>query len=268
VILNREPDWQALAEINFLLYRRMAEHLNAALAAISLTDPSNSKTGQPAQFWQQRALNETLNALNLHNAWSSLIRHKAGETMMPQHQRRFQANDLLRWLARELQLMYTPQASQDITLSGNRETLQEALLLLRSSAQMLGPGVHLQAQATHDGLWFRVRYRWYKSPPANLGALLESLGKHWRGRGTAFELLRAQDFLAMNDCPLVYQVVDDYCELAFFIYALGKKPMTARTPRSNLEVNRPLMLSDEDSVSTLIFGSAEPSTVVKTPRSG
>lgn len=264
--MNREPDWETIAEINFLLHRRMSEHLNAALSAVSLIDTTESKTGQPPQFWQQRALNETLNVLDLHNAWASLVRYKMGETFMPQHKRQFQANDLLRWLARELQLIYTPQAASDVTLSGNRETLQEALVLLRSSAHMLGPGVQLFAQPTSEGMWFHVRFHWHKPPPTTLDSLLESFGQDWRARSTVFELKRARDFLAMNNCELTYQVVDEFCELSFFVYAVGKKPSPSTTPRTQLPQSSDVIaFSSNDSASTLIFADREQTTLVKTP---
>ena len=239
----------------------MSEHLNAALAAISLLEPNEESKSEMEGFWQARAVEQVLNALNLHNAWSSLIRYKMGESLMPQQTRQFQANDLLRWLSRELQLDDTPQSPKDVTLSGNRETLQEALLLLRSCAQMLGPNVHLFAQNHEDGMWFRVRYDTLKPPPPTVEDLIASLGRNWRARSTAFELARAKDFLAINGCELLYQISKEgYCEMAFFIPAVGKKAKTS-PHLAQLQTSPYVVVQPANRSTTITFNDNEPETV-------
>jgi hypothetical protein len=202
--------------MNFLLNRRMAEHLNAALAAISLI---GTESAEQDKFWQERALVEALHALNMHMAWSSLVRHKTGETFLPQHMRQFTASEMLSWLANELRLPHNPSIKQDLILIGNRETLQEALLLLRSCAFTLGPNVRLSAQADARGIWFRVTYQVVAPAPPTLDALIEALTGSWRAGSAGFELRRAHDFLTMNGCELVYRVGETHCELAFYVQA-------------------------------------------------
>src|SRR5215207_5104496 len=102
--MSKEPDWDSLGSMNFVVNRRMAEHLNAALAAISLI--GTSEGDQPPEFWLDRAMSEVLRSLNLHIAWASLIRHKLGEHFLPQHMLQFRASELMRWLATELQLSH------------------------------------------------------------------------------------------------------------------------------------------------------------------
>lgn len=220
--MNREPDWEALDEINFAIHRRMVEHLNAALAAISLINSADPAETTP-EFWQKRALNEVLTALNTHNAWASLVRHKLGESFLTQHVRQFYAGELLTWVAVQLQIGNISLPKNDLLMSGNRETLQEALLLLYSCASVLGPGVRLMAQIEPGGIWFRVRYSALKPPPASLDALLESLIANWRSQNAAFELKRARDFLAMNQCHLIYRSDAEHGEFAFFVSALTRQ---------------------------------------------
>lgn len=212
---NHEPDWQSLDEINFAIHRRMVEHLNAALAAISLVTAETE--AKSPEFWQQRALNEVLTALNTYNAWASLIRYKQGEHFLTQHIRSFKASDMLNWIAAQLQLGVISLPGEEVLLNGNRETLQEALLLLHSSAYMLGPGVRLVVQIEPKGMWFRIRYSALRAQPVSFDALVEQLSGHWRARNAAFELLRARDFLAMNGCELLYVCLQDHCEFKFFI---------------------------------------------------
>ncbi|PJF38363.1 MAG: hypothetical protein CUN54_11020, partial [Phototrophicales bacterium] len=45
---------------------------------------------------------------------------------------------------------------------------------------------------------------------------------NWRSQSAAFELRRARDFLSMNGCELKYTVTTAYCELSFFVKAVGK----------------------------------------------
>ncbi len=217
-----EPDWESLSEINFILYRRMSEHLNAALAAISLLGAPEAP--ENPEFWRERALSEVMNSLGLHNAWASLVRFRLGEQFQAQNLMQFTASEMLDWLSAELQLSSVEPLEADILLFGNRESLQEALLLLHSCASMFGPGVTLQAQIEGRGMWFRVRYQSMKLPPPSLDALiasLERLPETWRNRNCVFELKRARDFLRMNNCDLLYTVEGHLCELAFFVPAVA-----------------------------------------------
>ena len=81
----REPDWESLSELEFLLMRRLTDPLNAALVSISLTKSAPTKD-QPPGFWQNQAKNQVRSVLNLTKAWQALIRYKVGERSSPDHQ--------------------------------------------------------------------------------------------------------------------------------------------------------------------------------------
>ena len=217
---SQEPDWESLGSIQFLLHQRIAERLNTALAAIQLFNTPEAADTPPG-FWQQRASDAALRALEIENAWSSLIRHKLGEHFLPQHMLHFHTSELIRWLALEIGCPQYATPGEDMLLHGNRETLQEALLLLHSCAGTLGPHVRLIAQPTGKGMWFRVRYGLVKTPPPSLDTLLDSLAAagNWRAETALFELRRAYDFLSMNGCALRYRVEAEYGELALRIPA-------------------------------------------------
>lgn len=209
------------------MYQRVIEQMNAALGAVHLSaDPAGKD--KPAEFWQERAIKQLRRAISLYNAWNNLIRYKSGLVQIPKTMRQFRGSEMLEWLASELSTRHTLEPEHERLLAGNRETLQEALLLLHSCAHTLGPGVRLVTQNDHDGMWFRVRYNIYKTPPQTLEALLDQLPENWRAEHTVFELQRAQDFLAMNQCTLEYRVEDTYCELGFFV----KSARAAKTPAS------------------------------------
>lgn len=230
--MSHEPDWESLGSIQFLLYQRVAENLNAALAAISLVDAPEAADAPPG-FWRDRASDAVLRALQIENAWSSLIRNKLGEHFLPQHMLHFRAAELIRWLAVEIRCPENTAAiGDDVILIGNRETLQEALLLLHSCAGTLGPHVRLAVQQTDSGMWFRIRYGLVKTPPPTLNALMDALAEagNWRAETALFELKRAYDFLLMNGCALHYQVHADCGELAFIIPAA--RPGSVRTPQA------------------------------------
>lgn len=248
--MNREPDWESLNNVNFLIHRRMTEHLNAALAAISLIGAEEDD--KPPEFWQERAMSEVLRSLNLHNAWASLIRHKLGEHFLPQHMLQFKASDLLRWLATELQLSHFENLPDDIILFGNRETLQEALLLLHSCSTTLGPRVRVQAEPKGSGMWFRVRYDAVKNSPPTLDRLFAALEKRpdsWRALSALFELRRARDFLRMNESELHYTLGQGYCEFAFFVNSAGEAE--AATLQSQ-HMTTTLLTSGQDITDTVI----------------
>jgi hypothetical protein len=201
-MMNREPDWEALAEINFLIHRRMAEYLNDALAAVNQMDKPD-----PEGVTKSRVVKRIAEAQNLHTAWASLVSFKAGEPGL-KSSGHFEARPLLDWLAAELQLQNASMPEGEIILAGNRETLQEALLLLRSCAFTLGPGLRLLVEGQKYGLWFRIQYRSVGKPPSTLEDLLLELRGNWRSQSAALELRSARDFLSMNNYELFYTVQD------------------------------------------------------------
>jgi hypothetical protein len=205
--MMREPDWETLSEINFLMSRRVVDQLQGALGLL----------GQADEAKRQRATGAVQSALDLYNAWADLIRYKSGETPL-NSPTRFDGHDLLEWIAVTLQINDLPQPEGEIMLRGNRATLQEALLLLQSCAHTLGPGVRVRVESHRHGLWFRVRYASVSQPSANLEELLASLRANWRLQSAGFELRCAREFLLMNSCELFYTLHDQECELAFFVW--------------------------------------------------
>ncbi len=213
-----QPDWDSLADANFLMRRRLIEHLNAAVGAVNLIDTPEGGA-KPADFWKSRAIRHIMRAQHLYEAWNLLIRYKAGHHVTRTHL--FRAGDLLEWLASETYQTYSPHPDHDLLLIGNRETLQEALLLVHSAAYSLGPGVRLHTQVKDDRFAFRVRYQAAKPGAQTLADLLEQLVNDWRTESAAYELRRAQDFLQMNDCELTLVQGDRCCELGFSVATAG-----------------------------------------------
>lgn len=216
----REPDWDALAELQFLLYNRVADSLNAALSSIALSDMPEAQ-GRPPGFWKERAMIRVANVLNLVVAWSHLIRYKRGEPIPTQAQRTFRANALLTWLSGQLHITPPPLIEADPLLHGNQETLQEALLMLYSAAQALGTGVRLETEVTRLGTWFHVRFARPATLPSTLDALLASFREHWRDQSTRFELTIARDFVRMNGAELMLGTSGMQADLMFFVRAAG-----------------------------------------------
>lgn len=217
--MNRiEPNWDTLADVNFLVRRRLVEHLNAAIGAVNIIDTPEAG-GKPVEFWKTRAIRHIMQAQNLYEAWNMLARHKSGQTAA--YSRQFRAGDLLEWLASETSQTYVPRSDHDRVLTGNRETMQEALLMIYSAAHTIGPSVQLITECGDDGYWFRVRYQTSKRQPKTLEGLFEQLEDDWRTGNAAYELSRAQDFLELNNCTLTYLRLSDACELGFFVAAAG-----------------------------------------------
>jgi hypothetical protein len=221
----REPNWKTLADVHFVMQRRMLEYLNAAVGALTLIDTPEG-AAKPDNFWKERALRQVMRAHNLFNAWNALIRHKTGQRPAPSAMRQFSAADVIEWLAVELRHSSGDRSGSDRLLHGNRETLQEALLLLHSAAYSIGPGVRTITAQRPAGMWFRVRYTTYKPPPPTLAALREQLASDWRTEMAAYELERAQDFLELNGLALEYLIGDGYCELGFFVRAVQPGPLS------------------------------------------
>ncbi|NDJ75854.1 MAG: hypothetical protein GYB65_06320 [Chloroflexi bacterium] len=216
----REPDWEALADLQFLLYNRIADSLNAALSAIALSDMPDAGD-KPPGYWKERASNKIANVLNLFTAWSYLIRYKMGETIPDRAVRPFPANSLLEWVGKQLQLSPPPRIDTDPLLHANQETLQEALILLYSAAFTQGSGVRLEVEASEQGLWFRIRFNRLKTMPATFDELVESFGDHWRAQDTVFELKTARDFVRLNGSELMLAATQHMGEFGFFVRRAG-----------------------------------------------
>jgi hypothetical protein len=224
--MNREPDWESLSEINFLLYSRMTEQLNTALEALE-----NVRDNSPNRA---RAEESVSSALAMYTAWANLIRQKAGESPLVSAQQRFGSRELLEWIAATLQMPDLPQSDTNITLKGNRAIIQEALMLLQSCAHTLGPGVRVLVEKHPRGLWFRVCFRSLSDPADSLEELLATLRANWRVQSAAFELRSARDFLQLNGSELYYRVQDRDCELSFFVWS-AEQPSGSRSPRERAE---------------------------------
>lgn len=212
--MRHEIDWESLAELQFLLYSRIADSLNTALSGIALSDMPEAQD-KPPGFWKERATIQVSNVLNLFTAWSNLIRFKLGETIPEHALRPFPANALLDWLGAQLQLSPVPHLPDNPALYANQETLQEAVLLLYSAAFTQGADVRLELEPDGDGIWFRVRFMRTRPMPETFDALLASFSDHWRDQVTHFELATARDFVALNGLELALNASDDQGEFAF-----------------------------------------------------
>jgi hypothetical protein len=216
ILQDTTTNWKRLADVNFLIYRRMTNYLSAALGAVNLI---GTDTEQSVEYWKQRAIKQLMRANQLYSAWNHLLQVKGVDQVSPPSQRLFRATDLMEWLATEMAQHYSYHPDHDRLLQGNRELLQEALLLIHSAAYSLGPGVRLLTQAMPNGMWFRIRYNLLKKAPAALEGLLETLTTDWRSEMTAFELFCASEFLALNNSSLDYSVDEQHATLGFFIPA-------------------------------------------------
>lgn len=238
--------------------RRMTEPLNASLAAIELLH-LDSAADRPREYWQERASREVLGVLNLVNAWHALVRFKLGELLPQQHIRPFNAQDMLDWLSVQLELSSPLRIKTDIMLESSKEALQEALLMLYSAAYTLGPNVHLVVKRVSNGVWFRIRYaRVGKNQcPDGLAHLMDALRGNWRLEDTAFELRLADDFITLSGSKLHFQGTEQFCELAFFVYGVGKRPAE---PLNSVEVNAPPTVSEspEEDFPLIVSQDAEP----------
>lgn len=222
----REPDWDALADLQFLLYNRITGALNEAVSSMELSDMPEAQD-KPPGYWKNRATSKVINVLNLFNAWTYLIRHKQGLPIPERAIRPFRANDLLTWVGVQLQLNPIPQLKSNPLLHANQETLQEAILLLHSAAYTQGSGVRMEVEASKLGAWFKVRFNRSKPLPNTLDELLESFGDHWRAQDTVFELKTARDFVALNKAELVLITTPTHGEFTFFVRAAGRNLTSA-----------------------------------------
>ncbi len=259
--MKREPDWEALSDLQFLLYNRIADSLNAALSAIALSDMPEAQD-KPPGYWKNRATAKIANVLNLFMAWSYLIRYKMGESIPERSIRPFHVNALLVWLAEQLQISPTPQILTNPLLHANQETLQEALLLLYSAAFSQGTNVRLEMETTDLGLWFRVKFTRTNPLPQTLDDLLKSFGDHWRAQDTVFELTTARDFVRLNGSELILSTVDNIGELAFFVVRVAKsktKPVDAGAKSIKVQAK------ETSATPVIAESSITPERVIETP---
>jgi hypothetical protein len=227
----REPDWEALGDIQFVLYNRVANQLNEAVSGITLSDMPEA-SDQPPGYWKERATARVLNVLNMFTAWTWLIGFKMGEPIPERAIRPFRTNDLLGWIGNQLQ--FSPPMTTELNplLRANQETLQEALLLLYSVAYTQGSGVRLVCEAATLGTWFRMRFDRYKPLPESIDALIASFGDHWREQDSLFELTMARDFVRLNKCELLLVTTPQHGEFAFFVPATVNKRRTGELPQA------------------------------------
>jgi len=216
----REPDWDALSDLQFILYQRIAGALNEALSSIALSGAPEAQD-RPPGFWQDRAADKIANVLNLFTAWSYLVQYKVDRAAVERTLRPFPINSLLAWLARQLQLSPAPRLASDPLLHANQETLQEALLLLYSAAYTYGGSVRLELEASRLGVWFHLKFKRHAPLPTSYDALLAAPDDHWRAQQTAFELASARDFLRLNGSDVALGASDSLGEFLFFVRAAG-----------------------------------------------
>jgi len=219
--MRREPDWESLNQINFIIARRVGDSLNAALNALRLAEMPESKLDP--QIWRDRAKAAIANVLNLHQAWGALYQFKTGMQLPPNSIRPFQVQALLDWMTVQMELMPPPQAKQDITIIGNQASIQEALLLLYSVGATQGTSVHLNLELTDNGGWFRVRFIRPSPMPNTLNEVIKSFGESWRSQDAAFELQIAGYFIEMNGGKIAVNWDKDQKlgEFSFFVYKAG-----------------------------------------------
>ncbi len=234
----REPDWESLADLQFILYNRIAGSLNEALSGIALSDMPEAQD-KPPGFWKDRATTKIAGVLNLFTAWSYLIRFKMGESLPERAIRPFQANTLLAWLGAQLQLDPPPQTESNPQLHANQETLQEALLLLYSVAFTQGAGVRLELEVSRLGMWFRVKFSRTQPMPSTLDELLAGFGDHWRAQDTGFELATARDFVRLNGAELMLNSSSAHGEFMFFVRAAGAPKKKTPPPPARAQVPPP-----------------------------
>lgn len=223
--VRHQPDWQSLSEINFLLYNRMADGLNAASSAMSLAEMSDG-TGQSAEWWYQRAKAKVDGVLNLVMSLSWLIQFKSGSSLPEKAIQPFHLQTLLDWISLHLQLVPPLTAEENTLLLANQHSIQEALLLLHSVASSQGSGVAIGLHPFVDGAHFRVRFARLRPTRAHhsVDSFINEQGNHWRQQTIAFELGLARDFLQMNQIEL--HLVDNGLlgEFSFRLYKPGKVP--------------------------------------------
>lgn len=231
--MQREPDWEALNEFNFLLYSRIADALNAALSAMTIAEMPDSG-GRTPKWWYDRSQSKVELVLNTVMAWSWLIQYKTGIDLTEKVVRPFQLQNALDWLTLNLQLAPPLIIDNDMLIAANQQTMQEALLLLHSVASTQGSGVLIAFKADDSGVNIRVRFARLRpaDPYQSVDDMLAAQGSHWRQQAIAFELAVARDFLKMNNIELAIEDDGTIGEFIFYIYQAGKQPHIPATPIS------------------------------------
>lgn len=221
--MMREPDWESLNDLNFLVYTRLANTLNAALSALELADTPGLDDQTPL-WWRERAHTKVTGTLSTLMAWSWLIQHKNGMQLPQQAIRSFPLQNTVNWLSEKLQLDGRGQAPSSLILEGNQETFQEAILLLHSVATSQGSGVKVAWEQKGDNVEFTCSFkrRRRREPYADLEALLNSFKGHWRSQLTLFELQIAQHLLELSHAPLGFKDDGQFGEFHFVLVGATK----------------------------------------------
>lgn len=231
--MMREPDWESLNDLNFLVYTRLANTLNAALSALELADTPGLDDQTP-RWWRNRAHAKLSGTLSTLMAWSWLIQHKNGMQLPQQAIRSFELQTTVDWLSEKLQLGNRGQASSTLILTGNPETFQEAILLLHSVSMSQGSSVKVAWEQKSDQVEFSCSFkrRRKREPYANVDDLLASFNTHWRAQLTSFELQIAKHLLELNHSKLEF--IDDG-KLGEFRFSL---PGTTKVIPTSIPINR------------------------------
>ncbi len=231
--MMREPDWESLNDLNFLVYTRLANTLNAALSALELADTPGLDHQTP-QWWRDRAHDKLNGTLSTLMAWSWLIQHKNGMQLPQQAIRSFELQTTVDWLSEKLQLGNRGQATSTLVLHGNPETFQEAILLLHSVAMSQGSGVKVAWEQKSDKVEFSCSFkrRRKREPHASIEELLASFNTHWRAQLTSFELQIAKHLLELNSSTLEF--IDDG-KFGEFRFSL---PGTTKIIQPSIPINR------------------------------
>lgn len=226
--MNRDPDWEALNQLNFMLAPRISAPLNEALNALALAEMPELD-GDP-QLWRDKAKVVIGNLLHLYQAWSALIQFKNGIKMPPNAIRPFPVQALLDWLTLQLGLIPPARAKRNFYLNGNQSSIQEALLLLYTVSVTQGTEVHLVVDPNVSGSWFRIRFARNKPMPTSVDEMLNSFRSDWRSQDSAFELRLARDFVELNGSQITinWNEKQGLGEFAFFIRQdRAQKPATS-----------------------------------------
>lgn len=236
---QHQPDWESLSEFNFLLYRRTVDGLNAALSALDVAAMPD-KSSLPAEWWYARSRDKVEAVLNLSMAWSWLIQFKVGIELTQQVIRPFDLQEMLDWLTTNLQLRPALYYDKKLMLLGNKQSIQEAILMLHSVGGTLGR-VRLKITPAEDKTVVAImvsRLREQK-PFGAVKEILGELGEHWRERTIAFELQTALDFLNMNKLALDLKDDGSTLQFSFTIPVANSKNKARREDQR--QVQQPLV---------------------------
>ena len=241
----REPDWEALNDLNFLLHNRLVSPLSGALSALEKTAPTAE-----ADWWRNRATSQVSNAINLVNAWSWLVQYKAQGQVPERSIQSFPIQSLADWLTMQLQLVPPLIIAKNFLIRANQPALQEALYLLYDVAASQGTTTKLLLDTGANGVLFRIRFTRLRQakPFGSLEEMEASLGKHWRGNIITFELRMAREFLLMNSSELQLRDNGFKVEFVFVIHRKSKA--------ENGEADSSLLIPSHDSQAVINIAEA------------